>query len=156
MTVYLVRHAKAGSRSDFNGPDWLRPLTTPGQAQARELLRSFTDSKFARIFASPYVRCMETVVPLASHHGLAVSPHDALAEGATPKSTLQLFEECLDEGAVLCSHGDIIPILLEGLAALGVDLGPHPRCEKGCVWVLEGNVLGPTMTATYWPPPIPR
>ena len=154
MTIYLVRHAKAGSRSDFHGADWLRPLTNPGQAQARDLLRIFRDAKFTRIVSSPYVRCMETVVPLASHHGIAIEPDEALAEGATLSMTTALIEACQVSGAVLCSHGDIIPMVLQHLQAIGVDLGANPRCEKGSTWKLEGTLTAIT-TALYIPPPLP-
>ena len=37
MTAYLVRHANAGDRAEWKGPDRLRPLTTLGQRQAEEL-----------------------------------------------------------------------------------------------------------------------
>src|SRR5918999_450072 len=34
MTTYLVRHAKAGDRSQWDGPDDLRPLSKVGRRQA--------------------------------------------------------------------------------------------------------------------------
>ena len=90
MTIYLVRHAKAGRRGEFADPDWLRPLTQAGQQQARGLLIQMHTAKFQHIVSSPYVRCMETVVPLASNHGLAIEPHDALAEESPLDVTMQL------------------------------------------------------------------
>jgi 8-oxo-dGTP diphosphatase len=152
VSVYLLRHAKAGNRSAWSEPDWLRPLTEAGQLQARKLLTTFDDARFGRIFASPYVRCMETVVPLASHHCLPVEPVDALTEGAPVDAALGLVEKLAARGVVLCSHGDIIPALLEQFATRGTDLGPQPRCEKGSVWVLEGDVAA-TPSARYIPPP---
>ena len=38
MTVYLVRHAKAGERGVWDGDDQLRPLSGRGHLQARGLL----------------------------------------------------------------------------------------------------------------------
>lgn len=152
MTLYLVRHAKAGNRSEWQGDDWLRPLTTPGQAQARALLAQFHAARFGAVLASPYVRCMETVVPIASAHGLPVVPTDALAEGADLDATMALLASHVEHGAIFCSHGDVIPMVLEHLAARGTDLGPAPRCEKGSTWVLDGEFDG-AITARYLPPP---
>ncbi len=152
MTIYLLRHAKAGSRSDFFGADWLRPLTSSGQAQARELIGVYQSATFSRVLASPYVRCMETVVPLAAAHRVPIEPNDGLEEGAALDAALELMQEHATEGAVLCSHGDVIPLVLEHLLHQGVDLGPAPRCEKGSTWEISGDI-GPAATATYWSPP---
>ena len=153
MTIFLVRHAKAGSRSQFDGPDWLRPLTPPGQQQARGLLTLFQRAKFEHIISSPYVRCMETVVPLASHHRLAVEPHDALAEGSPIEAVVDLIDQHIDAGVVLCSHGDIIPMALAHFKTLGVKIDGDGRCEKGSTWVIEG-ALNRSAAAEYWSPPI--
>ena len=40
MTIYLVRHAKAGDRSAWPGDDFLRPLSRRGQIQARGARRA--------------------------------------------------------------------------------------------------------------------
>ena len=152
MTLYLVRHAKAGSRSEFDGPDWLRPLTPSGQAQARGLLQQFHTAKFSAIISSTYVRCMETVVPLAANHGLAIEPHSALAEESPLEHSMELLVEHWETGAVMCSHGDVIPMLLDHFRACGTDLGPTPRCEKGSTWVLDGQ-LDHMVTANYLAPP---
>ncbi len=153
--IHLVRHAKAGDRSAWVGPDHLRPLTQPGQRQARALLDQFATARFARIVSSPYVRCMETVVPLAGAHLLAIEPHEALAEAAPLDETLKLLAACADDGAVWCSHGDVIPDLLGHLAATtGLDLGPDPRCAKGSTWTLDIDTNGDVTTATYRPPPL--
>ena len=152
MTIYLVRHAKAGSRSEWEGDDWLRPLSPAGQAQARGLLGCFHDARFRHILSSPYVRCMETVVPLSGAHGVEIAPTDALAEGAPLEGALMLLKEHSDSGALLCSHGDVIPMVLDHLAAGGLDIGNSPRCEKGSVWVLKTKG-GDVVTARYVPPP---
>ena len=154
MTIYVVRHAKAGSRGEFNGPDWLRPLVANGQAQARGLLPMFEHATFARVVASSYVRCMETMVPVAAHHGVAIEPDDALVEGAPLETTLRLLDKLWDFGAVVCSHGDIIPMVLQHLQAQGTDLGPAPKCEKASTWILNGH-FDQGVTATYVAPPAP-
>jgi 8-oxo-dGTP diphosphatase len=152
MTIYLVRHAKAGDRSQWRDEDWLRPLSRAGSAQARELITVLQDAHFDRILSSRYVRCMETVVPLAGARGLPIEVEESLAEGGDTDAVLALVRKHLMPGAVMCSHGDVIPAVLASLAASGVDLGPDPRCPKGCTWVLDG--VGSEVTrATYLRPP---
>src|SRR5262249_55413614 len=63
--VYLVRHAKAGSREQWRADDDLRPLTTKGWRQAEGLVEAFADRPLASILSSPAVRCVQTVEPLA-------------------------------------------------------------------------------------------
>ena len=152
MNVYMVRHAKAGSRSIWDGDDWLRPLSSAGHAQARGLLAQLHAARFTRIIASPSVRCMETVVPLSAAHGVMIEPNGALGEGAPIDGAVQLVKECSDRGAVLCSHGDIIPMLLDHLRGEGIDLGDTPRCEKGSTWVLACKD-GAVVAASYVAPP---
>jgi 8-oxo-dGTP diphosphatase len=152
VTLYLVRHAKAGDRREWAGDDRLRPLSRRGQRQAEGLVELLADRPVDRVLSSPYVRCMETVVPLAGMRNLAVEPCDALAEEAPLDAVLALVRKHADEDAVLCSHGDVIPMLLDHLARRGVDLGPHPIWPKGCTWELEteGDEI---VAARYVPPP---
>jgi 8-oxo-dGTP diphosphatase len=147
-----VRHAKAGVRDTWQGDDLLRPLSGRGHLQARELIDVLQDETFERVLSSPYVRCMETVVPLASARKLAVEPLDALAEGAHLDEVVAVLRKHAPGGAVLCTHGDVIPMLLEHYASTGVDIGPAPRWPKGCTWVLETDGTGEVVAARYLPP----
>jgi 8-oxo-dGTP diphosphatase len=153
MTIYLLRHAKAGDRGQWLGDDWLRPLSRAGHAQSRALLALLHDARFDRILSSRYVRCMETVVPIAGERRLAIEVEDSLAEGGDIDSVLAIVRKHMGSGAVLCSHGDVIPAVLSSLAANGVDLGPDPRCPKGSTWVLEGDSGVDVSRVHYLPPP---
>lgn len=153
MTVYLVRHAKAGERGVWEGDDQLRPLSGRGHLQARGLVEVLEDAKFDRLLSSPYVRCMETVVPLSGARGVAIEPVDALAEGATLDEALALVRKHTPHGAVLCTHGDVIPMLLEYYANHGVDIGAAPQWPKGSTWALKTDSTGEVKTARYLPPP---
>ncbi len=156
MTVYLVRHAKAGDREEWTASDHLRPLSRPGRRQAEGLVKLFVklfeDRPPGRILSSPALRCVETVAPLARACGLEVEETEALAEGAGPWGALALLREKADRGLVLCSHGDVIQEVLEELVDRGIDLGRTPRLAKGSTWALEVDgdaVLG----GRYVPPP---
>ena len=65
MALYLVRHAKAGQRDRWDGPDHLRPLTRAGRAQAQALAAWLANEPISRLLSSPYVRCIQTLEPLS-------------------------------------------------------------------------------------------
>jgi 8-oxo-dGTP diphosphatase len=154
VTIYLVRHAKAGERRMWDGDDWLRPLSGRGHAQANALVDVLRKARFDRMLSSPYVRCMETVVPLAAVRGVAIEPVEALAEGATLDEAVQVVRKHANHGALLCTHGDVMPMLLEYYASNGgVDLGPRPQWPKGCTWVLDTDATGEVRKAHYLSPP---
>jgi broad specificity phosphatase PhoE len=153
MTIHLVRHAKAGDRSLWKQDDWLRPLSRAGRAQARGILEELHDARFDRVLSSPYLRCIETVAPIAASRRLPIEPDEALAEGGNLDTVFAIVRKHIGTGALLCSHGDVIPAVLESLAASGIDLGPDPRCPKGCTWVLEADGGSEVTRVSYLPPP---
>ena len=157
MTIYLVRHARAGNRSQWKQDDWLRPLSAAGDVQARGLLEQLRKAKFDRILSSPYVRCLETVAPIAGARRLPIAPEDSLGEGGDLDTVFALLRKHVQTGALLCSHGDVIPAVLSALAARGVDLGRNPRCPKGSTWVLEAERGSTEITSVRYvaPPPEP-
>jgi broad specificity phosphatase PhoE len=154
VTIYLVRHAKAGERNAWEDDDLLRPLSGRGHLQARGLLDVLHDAQFDRLLSSPYVRCMETVVPLSGRRGVAIEPVEALAEGATIGEATALVRKHAANGAVFCTHGDVIPMLLAHYANLGVDIGTTPQWPKGSTWALETDTTGEVAAANYIPPPL--
>jgi broad specificity phosphatase PhoE len=153
VTIYLVRHAKAGERNAWEDDDQLRPLSGRGHLQARGLLDVLRDAQFDRLLSSPYVRCMETVVPLSGERGVAIEPVEALAEGATIGEATALVRKHALNGAVFCTHGDVIPMLLAHYANLGIDIGATPQWPKGSTWALATDATGEVAGARYIPPP---
>ena len=151
MTVYLVRHARAGSRSRWQGDDALRPLSKVGKAQATGIAKRLADESIDVVVSSPYARCVGTVEPIAEKLGIQVETSDALAEGAPVSQALRLFEKVQDRNAVLCTHGDVMQDLLDHFGRHGVKLRDH-RMEKGSIWVfdIEGDAV---RRARYVPPP---
>jgi phosphohistidine phosphatase SixA len=120
MTVILLRHASAGHRKDWGGDDTLRPLDEQGRAQAAALRDELLAHGVTRAVSSPYVRCTQTLEPL----GLEVEVDERLTEGAPADETLELLGSI--DGAVACTHGDVIENVL------GRPL------EKGAAVVLDG------------------
>ncbi len=150
MDVFVVRHAKAGSRRRFEGDDELRPLSRNGRAQAKALAEQLAHRDIARVLTSPYTRCIESVAPLAHQLELDVEIEDVLAEGADWSYALAIIEQATTP-TVLCSHGDVIGDLMHHLDRRGVPLDDD-RIEKGSTWVLQVEE-GEVVKARYLPPP---
>jgi 8-oxo-dGTP diphosphatase len=148
MSLLLIRHASAGDRSSWKGPDAERPLDDKGRRQADKLVQRYGSEPFARLLSSPYERCVQTLVPLSLEVGLPLEVTAALAEGAPVSGSLALLEELGDTTAALCIHGDVIPDLLDALEREGVPLHGVRACTKGSVWRLDtdGDVV---IAATY-------
>ena len=151
MTVYLVRHAKAGSRRNWSGDDSQRPVSKPGQRQADGIMEQLRHAEITRVVSSPYTRCVQTVEPLATALGLTVDVSDELTEGAPVSDAAELLDKLAREQVVLCSHGDVIGDLLMHLADHGVRFDDF-RLEKGSTWVLECSD-GHVTSARYVAPP---
>ena len=141
-TLFLVRHGAAGDRQSWTGEDRLRPLSSKGERQAAGLAQTLADRRPEAIFSSPYLRCLQSVRPLADATGLEVVAHPALAEGEGGKTTRDLVRELAGTNAVLCSHGDVIPALMDWMAHKGLTLRSDYDCKKGSTWeiaVRAGN-----------------
>ena len=108
-----------------------------------------------RVISSPSLRCRQTLEPLAARRGLPLETDARLAEGCEVPAALGLLESLGEESAVLCSHEDIIPGLIERLCAEREELRGELPCEKGSVWVLEGSCTA-LESASYLPPPAKR
>jgi len=152
VTLYVVRHAVAVAKNRWKGTDLMRPLTGKGQGQAAALTTWF-DRPVHTVLSSPTLRCVASVLALAEHHGVELRTSTALAMGH-PDHVVALARALLgdgptDGGAVLCSHGEVIPGLL---GSLGLVSSTHAldTCAKGSVWVIEHTGDGPA--ATYHPP----
>jgi phosphohistidine phosphatase SixA len=135
MALFLVRHAKAGHR-EFGPLDRERPLSTDGHAQARALVTYLADTPVSRLLTSPFTRCRQTLTPLAEATGLPLEDTFQLSEGAPFEPVLQLLSD-LPDHSVLCSHGDLIPDVLQALVRRGLRVTGDEHWSKGSVWVLE-------------------
>jgi phosphohistidine phosphatase SixA len=150
--LFLVRHAKAGSRHHFAGDDRLRPLTENGRLQAQALAGALARAGVHTLISSPYLRCIETLQPTAKLIRASVATDERLGEGRSYLAVIDLLEAQPD-GTALCSHGDVIPETIAALERRGCDFTSAPEWRKASVWVLHRNGGGEITTAHAWPPP---
>lgn len=149
--IYLVRHAKAGSRAAWTNDDSTRPLVDEGIAQAKVIASRLAPLHPVRLVSSPFLRCRQTLEPLGEALSLQVESIDALREGSDTDTVLA-FLASLADGTVACSHGDIIPAVLKRLEWHGLDIVDWPDTRKGSVCRLERHD-GNFVRASFSPPP---
>lgn len=152
-TLLLLRHAKAGKRSDYPGDDRLRPLDKVGRRQARDSVAVLMAFAPQRVLAADRVRCEQSVRPVADRLGLPVRSAPTLSDEAwdkDPDAGLAEIRELLAQPGttLICSQGETIPAVLE---RLGVPGAPYP-CRKGSVWALSVAERG-VVAADYYPRP---
>lgn len=159
--IALVRHGKAGSRSQWDGDDALRPLSGSGREQARQLDGLLGLFGPDRVVCAPLVRCRDTVAPLAERLGLPTGEEPLLSEKSywdDPTAGLARLRELggIPGVTVVCSQGGVIPDLVGALATAarlpGVDPEDVPA-RKGSTWLLTFGPDAALRAADYYEHP---
>lgn len=161
-TVLLVRHARAGDRTQWTGNDLLRPLDKKGRQQAEFLTPILRAFGAARIISAEPERCIRTVQPLADELGLDIEITEVVGDiacqqdpvaGAAYVQSLGALEQ--HTTAVVCSQGLAIPEILHSLAE-GTLLADHDfATKKAALWVLSFS-HGQLFAADYVASPLPE
>lgn len=154
--ISVIRHAEAGDRDRWTAPDDARPLTRGGRLQAQRIAEGFANEPFVQVMSSPFVRCVQTVSPLADARGLSVEPRDDLAEGQPTGYLEKAILEAEGEGpTAICVHGDALRALLDDLVERGIAQRVSRATKKGVAWVLEVHD-GAIVSARHVPAPPAR
>ena len=159
-SVLLVRHASAGSRGKWDGDDRLRPLDETGQEQAEELVRLLSRFGVEEIVSADVTRCVDTMEPLSEAIGVPIRTEPLLSESGFPgheEDAAELLRTLgrPGGGAVACSQGDVIPELVERLAA--EDEVEEPlRLKKAGVWALSFDDHRLVAADRFPPPKLPE
>jgi len=116
--LILIRHAKSHPRSTWHDADPLRPLNARGRDRAQALVPILSAFGVRRVVTSPSVRCLDTVLPFAIAAGRRTRLRPGLSEKGyadQPDQARYHLTRLLARGnaAVVCSHGPVLPVLLE-------------------------------------------
>lgn len=119
--IVTLRHGSALSRGEWQRADRLRPLMLKGTRQAHALVRQLRAFGVRKIVSSTATRCLQTVAPLSHDLGRPVTETDAISQdawedGLGDATGVVAARLAAGKGAVLCSHGPVIPGILEQLA----------------------------------------
>ena len=121
--LVIVRHARSRSRSSWPDTDPLRPLNARGRERAEALVPILAAYGVSRVATSPSVRCLDTVLPYAVAAGVRARLKSGLSEegfAERPDRAPYHLTRLLERGnaVVVCSHGPVLPVLLEQLALI--------------------------------------
>lgn len=152
-SILLIRHARAGDRARWTGPDETRPLDARGRRDAAGLAVLADYVELTAAHSAPLTRCRATVAPLAAAAGISVADRPELAEDTwmrRPAATQAFVARIVDtrRGAALCSQGGVIPALVASAAAQLPPAAEHRPARKaivarkGSVWVLTYATTG--------------
>lgn len=134
LVLILVRHALAVPRTAWDGDDRARPLKPRGERQAVALPALLSSAPIEVLVSSPTLRCKATLRPLARERGLKVKTSSSLREGRGA-AALDLALDAVGD-VLLCTHGDVLLDVLQGLRRLGWPIPARPGTAKGSVWLL--------------------
>jgi 8-oxo-dGTP pyrophosphatase MutT (NUDIX family) len=138
----LIRHAHAGKRGTWPGPDDARPLDAQGWRHAEAVTLPAASIAPRRLVSATPVRCRQTLQPLATLLDLPIDADSAFDEprpGQNPDENALVAAARLVELAagvetfVVCSQGKVMPAALAHLT--GSAAADHTT-EKGDGWLL--------------------
>jgi 8-oxo-(d)GTP phosphatase len=139
----LVRHAQAGKRATWPGPDSARELDAIGTTQARALAPLLALGRPELLLSASARRCVQTIDPLAELLDLPIEVDSAFDEpqpGQNPDEKALVAAARLAElaragrAAAVCSQGRVIPDSLARLADAG--RAAAYATPKGTGWLL--------------------
>lgn len=129
--ILLVRHGSAGDSAAWQGDDHERPLDGRGRKQAKGLVDELARFDPTVVVSSPYLRCVQTVAPLARSLGAAVDVRAELGYERPDDEARALVESLAGITAVVCGHGGLEVVVL------GDDT---PKFRKGATFVLDDEL----------------
>ncbi len=139
MDLYILRHAIAGERESFDGPDSERPLTKEGAKKMKRIAKELKklDIKFDLILSSPFLRAKETAEIMAEefHRENVLKFSSNLRVGGNPAALVheintgyKKFGSILLVGHEPCLSG-LILMLVSGKTDLAITMKKGGICK---------------------------
>ncbi|MFP7835188.1 NUDIX hydrolase [Marisediminicola sp. LYQ134] len=122
FAIMALRHGKAVPASTWRGPDASRPLEPLGHDQAASIARAVASFGPRKLVSSTAARCLATIEPVSTLTGLEVKATAAISQDAHEDGDANV-ERVIDKrlaravSAVLCSHGPVLPDILDRVGA---------------------------------------
>jgi 8-oxo-(d)GTP phosphatase len=146
FAIIVVRHGKAVPHEAWDGPDATRPLLLRGTSQAASIAPGIAAYRPQKIITSTAARCVATIAPLARLTKLVPKESDGISQDAyqrgdstVPRILGKRFKE--KKSVVLCSHGPVIPGIVDEIAALTATPATTEFRSMGALATGEFSVL---------------
>jgi len=149
-TLIILRHTKALERGDWDEVDSERTLNETGFDQAQLLIKHLEPFAIEEVYTSDYVRCVQTVTPLAHSRGLSITQVPSLNEQTFEEDPLRSisFANALkqdEKNILICSHNPVIPTMLRGILNTKLKNKDLIKLEPGDAWIVhrvQGEIVG--------------
>ncbi len=121
FAIIALRHGKALTPGEWDGPDATRPLLQRGVDQAMSVAPGIAAYRPRKLISSTAERCLRTIAPTSRVTGLDVAEDARLSQDAYRSSGREVGKvvaKRLDRRrtAVLCSHGPVLPQIVAAVA----------------------------------------
>ena len=149
-TLIIVRHTKALERGDWDDDDSKRTLDERGLTQSEQLIQHLEPFGVDEIYSSDYIRCVQTVTPLAQSRGLKITEIPNLNEanfGFDPERAISFANAVKqdEKNILICSHNPVIPTMLRGILNTKLKNKDLIKLEPGDAWIVHrvrGEIVG--------------
>ena len=128
--LIFIRHAHRDTEihSRDNG------LSDKGKKQVRQVVRFSQNRELedGLFLSSPKVRCVETITPVAESLRSEIQIDARLGEGGTSADLVSFVDWWKYEApdlTIACSHGDVIPMLVEKITGGMISIKKAGWCE---------------------------
>jgi 8-oxo-dGTP pyrophosphatase MutT (NUDIX family)/phosphohistidine phosphatase SixA len=144
--IIALRHGKAVPPGSWDGPDSTRPLLHRGLEQSENVAPAIAAWAPKKLISSTAVRCLATIEPVSALTGVLVKQSAGISQDAYEDGTSRVrkvVRRRLEkrESVVLCSHGPVLPEIIDEIAgATGTPLDA-PLRRAGMLATAEFTVL---------------
>lgn len=145
MKLFMLRHAIAAERKDWNKPDAQRPLTKDGARKMKKAAKGMREMKirFDSILTSPYARALDTarIVGKVYKETQKIQVVPCLATEGQPRDFIKLLAQQArtKKSVLVVGHepylGQLIGVLTTGQSGAEIEL------KKGGLASLEADDL---------------
>lgn len=141
-TLIILRHTKALERGDWDDIDSKRTLDEKGLQQAANLITHLAPFAIDEIYSSDYLRCVQTVTPLADVRNLRITEIPNLNEEnfeIDPERSISFANAVKqdEKNILLCSHNPVIPTMLRGILNTKLKNKDLIKLEPGDAWIVH-------------------
>ena len=141
-TLIILRHTKALERGDWDDLDSKRTLDEKGLQQSENLITHLAPFAIDEIYSSDYLRCVQTVTPLAAARKLKITEIPNLNEETfdiDPERSISFANAVKqdEKNILICSHNPVIPTMLRGILNTKLKNKDLIKLEPGDAWIVH-------------------
>ncbi|AHM62654.1 phosphoglycerate mutase [Flammeovirgaceae bacterium 311] len=103
-TIIVIRHAEKADEAGNSYPG----LSAAGLKRAQKIAELLSQEAITAVYATPYQRTKQTVMPLAAAQKISIQEYSPIDE----KAFKAMLESNTGGKIVICAHSNTVPVLL--------------------------------------------